>query len=131
MDDSEPSKVALEHAISLYPESDVTVLYVIDTTSAVGYGDLFTLAAESSHREERTEQLFTEAERIAAEHGTELTTVTERGVPARAIETFADDHGIDHIVMGSHCRTGFDRLFLGSVAERVVRHTPIPVTVVP
>jgi nucleotide-binding universal stress UspA family protein len=34
------------------------------------------------------------------------------------------------IVMGTHGRTGLDRLLLGSVAERVVRHAPCPVVTV-
>ncbi|MCQ4332987.1 universal stress protein [Natronomonas sp. F2-12] len=131
MDDSPPSRAALEHALSSHPDAEITVLYVVDTTHPVGYGDLFTLAAHTDHGAERSEELFEEAEQLAEEHGVELITVTEQGVPARTIAGFADEQGIDHVVMGSHCRTGVNRLFLGSVAERVVRRTSVPVTVVP
>jgi nucleotide-binding universal stress UspA family protein len=41
-----------------------------------------------------------------------------------------DEHDVDHVVMGSNGRRGVSRLVLGSVAERVVRGAPVPVTVV-
>jgi nucleotide-binding universal stress UspA family protein len=54
------------------------------------------------------------------------------GAPvAPAIVGFARDTGTDLIVMGSHGRTGFRRLVLGSVAEEVTRAAPCPVLVVP
>jgi nucleotide-binding universal stress UspA family protein len=42
----------------------------------------------------------------------------------------AEQDKSDLIVMGSHGRTGLSHVFLGSVAERVVRHAPCPVLVV-
>jgi nucleotide-binding universal stress UspA family protein len=54
------------------------------------------------------------------------------GAPvAPAIVGFARDTGTDLLVMGSHGRTGFRRLVLGSVAEAVMRSAPCPVLVVP
>jgi nucleotide-binding universal stress UspA family protein len=54
------------------------------------------------------------------------------GAPvAPAIVGFARDTGTDLIVMGSHGRTGFRRVVLGSVAEAVMRSAPCPVLVVP
>jgi len=35
------------------------------------------------------------------------------------------------IVVGTHSRKGIDRLFMGSIAENVVRHSKVPVLVVP
>jgi len=45
------------------------------------------------------------------------------------VET-AKRHGADIIVMGTHGRSGVMRAFLGSVAERVVRTSPVPVVAV-
>ena len=53
------------------------------------------------------------------------------GVPWREIIAMAKTQGADLIVMGTHGRTGFEQLFLGSVAERVVRLAPCPVLVTP
>ena len=52
------------------------------------------------------------------------------GSPAREIVDFATEEDCDLIVMGTHGRGGIDRLLLGSVAERVVRGSPIPVLTV-
>ena len=48
----------------------------------------------------------------------------------RIVETAAKLRS-DWIVMGTHGRTGLAHTFLGSVAERVVRHAPCPVLTVP
>ena len=50
--------------------------------------------------------------------------------PARAINTFAKDAGVDLIVMGTHGRGAITHLLMGSVAERVVRTAPCPVLTV-
>ncbi len=52
------------------------------------------------------------------------------GNPALEIVNYADAHGIDLIVMGTHGRTGFKAWMAGSVAERVVRFAHCPVLVV-
>ena len=50
--------------------------------------------------------------------------------PATAITVYAEQHHIDLVLMGTHGRRGVAHLFLGSVAERVVREAPCPVLVV-
>ena len=57
-------------------------------------------------------------------------TLTVSTSPAQAIVDFAKDNAIDQIVMGTHGRGGMLRMMMGSVAERVVRTAPCPVTVV-
>ena len=47
--------------------------------------------------------------------------------PARGIVEFAKQNDVDLIALSTHGRTGFKRLALGSVAEHVLRHSPIPV----
>lgn len=58
-------------------------------------------------------------------------TAVEAGSPAVQIVRYAERHGIDLIVLGTHGRTGVTRALLGSVAERVVRTAPCPVLTVP
>jgi nucleotide-binding universal stress UspA family protein len=52
------------------------------------------------------------------------------GAPSTAIVDYATDEACDLIVMGTHGRGGIDRLLLGSVAERVVRTSSVPVLTV-
>jgi nucleotide-binding universal stress UspA family protein len=56
--------------------------------------------------------------------------VVEDHAPARAICDYANAHGADLIVVGSHGRGGMERWLIGSVAERVVRHADANVYVV-
>lgn len=54
----------------------------------------------------------------------------EEGLPADAIRRVVSQAPYDLIVMGTHGRSGMNRLMLGSVTEHVVRETPIPVLAV-
>jgi nucleotide-binding universal stress UspA family protein len=52
------------------------------------------------------------------------------GDPSEEILAYIAAHGIDLVVMGTHGRKGIDKVIFGSVAERVVKSSPIPVMVV-
>jgi nucleotide-binding universal stress UspA family protein len=75
-------------------------------------------------------ELLEQAQSVADEYEVTLETESMVGRPSREINEFADEHDIDHIVIGSHGRTGVSRVLLGSVAEAVVRRAHCPVTVV-
>ena len=60
-----------------------------------------------------------------------VTHFTEYGQTADGIITCSKEFKADLIVIGTHNRTGIDRLLMGSVAEHVVRHSEVPVLVVP
>jgi nucleotide-binding universal stress UspA family protein len=60
-----------------------------------------------------------------------ITSFTEYGLTADGILKCGSEYGADMIVVGTHRRTGIGRLLLGSVAEHVVRHSTVPVLVVP
>jgi nucleotide-binding universal stress UspA family protein len=53
-----------------------------------------------------------------------------RGVAAFEILKYAQQFGADAVVMGTHGRGGLSRFFMGSVAETVLRESPVPVIVV-
>lgn len=53
-----------------------------------------------------------------------------RGDPAQGIARAIERHTPDLVVVGTHARTGIARLVLGSVAEAVLRTSPVPVLVV-
>jgi len=52
------------------------------------------------------------------------------GHPAEQICDYASEHAVDLIVIGSHGRSGFGRMLLGSVSNAVANHAPCPVTIV-
>jgi nucleotide-binding universal stress UspA family protein len=57
--------------------------------------------------------------------------VVIEGIPAREIVAYAESLPADLLVMSTHGRGGFERLFLGSVTEKVLRSTRVPVLTVP
>ncbi|MEF8840971.1 MAG: universal stress protein [Haloarculaceae archaeon] len=111
--------------------TDLHVLSVVDTRD-IG-SDL-----SSNNRTERERLLEEEAERavdsiagLARTHlSGQITTAVESGIPFQAINDYVDTHDIDLIVMGTQGRTGFERVVLGSVAERTVRTANVPVVTV-
>ena len=133
MDGSEQARDALEHTLSEHADARVTVLHVIDPARAT-YGAQAGIPTSSEEwfeaEEARAEHLFEEVRERAAEAGVEVETATEVGQPSRTIVEYAAEHDVDHVVIGSHGREGLSRILLGSVAELVIRRSPVPVTVV-
>lgn len=60
----------------------------------------------------------------------EVELVQVKGNPFGEIIQFAQEKKMDIIVMGTHGRTGIQHIMMGSVAEKVVRYSPIPVLTV-
>jgi len=52
------------------------------------------------------------------------------GEPSREIVRYAREEKIDLVLMATHGRTGLSHVLMGSVAEKVIRHSPIPVLTV-
>lgn len=63
--------------------------------------------------------------------GLQVSQLTDYGPTADGIINCSKEFGADLIVIGTHSRTGFDRFIMGSVAEKVIRESMIPVLVVP
>lgn len=134
IDESERSTKALEFALETHPTATIVALHVIDP-SDFPMGGIEAGAATEFERfredqTERAEELLENAAELAAEAGVDLETATETGRPSRTIVSYAEENDADHIVMGSHGRTGASRILLGSVAEAVTRRSSVPVTIV-
>jgi nucleotide-binding universal stress UspA family protein len=94
---------------------------------------------DDADRGEQEEQIEAEIERTvesvagrARNHlSGRIRTAVERGIPSQTITEYVDTHAIDILVMGSHGRGGLKRTLLGSVTERVLRTTNVPVIVIP
>jgi nucleotide-binding universal stress UspA family protein len=133
IDGSPQSDAALEYALGEFETAQITVLNVIDPIEA-GYTSQATVPGYSEEWFEQSktaaDELFVDAQEVADGYDVELETATEVGRPSRTIVSYAEDNDIDHIVVGSHGRSGVTRILLGSVAENVVRRSPVPVTIV-
>jgi nucleotide-binding universal stress UspA family protein len=139
MDGSPLSNEALRHALIEFPDASITVLHVVDifepgygvySDSETSYEPLMGSEEWYERAEKVSDQLFEEAEELAAEHGREISTESEIGDPKRIIVDFADEEEIDHVVVGAHGRTEKERPIFGSIAEIVARRLPVPVTLV-
>lgn len=132
-DGTPQSEVALEHVCEHHGDTRVTLLYVINPVAA-GYSaevSLPTTASEWYETErERADELLSAARETAAGYGVDAETAVEVGRPGTAIVDYVESVEADHVVLGSHGRTGVSRVLLGSVAEAVMRRSPVPVTVV-
>lgn len=132
-DGSPLARRALTCALELRPGDDVVVLHVVDPVYAVYEAELrgpSEAEAWSAEASERSEQLLEAAADLAATHDREVTTVSDVGKPKRCILDAIEAHGVDHVFLGSHGRSGVSRLVMGSTAEAVMRQSPVPVTVV-
>lgn len=134
-DDSERSTDALEFALDEHPDAKITAVHVIDPSdfyAATGMegGAMANYDAIMEHQNERAENLLDEARERGAESGVDVETDHVVGSVSRSILEYVDDNDIDHVIIGSHGRTGARRILLGSVAETVTRRSPVPVTIV-
>lgn len=130
MDDSELSQRALEYALEHHPEAEITVLHVVGGPSPMG-AIATGLALEDDLEaagKEHAKDVFEAARELAAEHDTELTTEVQLGHPTRAILNRAEE--FETVIIGSHSGSVSDQLFVGNVAQKVFRQSPVPVTVV-
>lgn len=85
------------------------------------------------HDEKRRAEGREAAERICAalaRDGVDAEATVVEGDPGTEVARYAQQRGADLIVMGSHGRTGFGRLLLGSVSENVIGQATCPVLVV-
>ncbi|WP_410764939.1 universal stress protein [Haloferax sp. DFSO60] len=128
-DGSPAVEVALPHAFGLAELYDATihVLFVADTdrdsVSVIG-GEVY-----DALEQEGIDVVDELVERIEA-RGLDGVGTVVRGSPPKAILGYIDEHGIDVVTMATHGRGGVERILLGSVTERVVRRSPVPVLTV-
>ncbi|HVJ94316.1 MAG TPA: universal stress protein [Labilithrix sp.] len=131
VDFSEPSNRALEVAIDLAKQYDasLTVLHVFDVPLAyAGMGmspiDLLTPMVEAARKQLDATLAETRGSISSA------TAILAQGTPWREILDAIPQRHADLIVMGTHGRRGVGRALLGSVTEKVVRLSPVPVLTV-
>ncbi|MFP4632919.1 MAG: universal stress protein [Halobacteriota archaeon] len=131
-DGSEGVTRAVEHALSIADKYDATahVLYVVNTStySSLPADSNWETIIDALHEEGETST--DEVGEQFEQRGVAVEREVAEGVPHKSILEYADEHDVDLIVMGTHGKTGLDRLLLGSVTEKVVRASETPVLTV-
>jgi nucleotide-binding universal stress UspA family protein len=129
-DFSPHAEQALQEALALATRDKAHVLLVhVLPLLTFAWGEEWALAQtdlEDKIRTDAEEQLAA----IAAQHPGLMETCVRWGDPSTAICLVAKERQSDLIVMSTHGRTGLARVFIGSVAERVVRYAPCAVLIV-
>jgi len=126
----EGAAAVLDHVLDIAATHDATlyVVYVADTTheSVTRVGGTVVDALEREG-----EQIVEETAQRAERRGVSTVTDVLQGGVSGTITAYAEEHDVDIVAMPTHGRTGIKRVLLGSVTEKVVRTTPVPVLVVP
>ncbi|APW98963.1 universal stress protein [Halobiforma lacisalsi AJ5] len=130
-DGSDTVAETLSHALPIAADNDATVhaLYVVDSriTAAASDGD----ADVESTLESEGEAAITEVQDRAANAGLDAVGEIRKGTPAKTILEYADEQGIDLIVIGTRGKSPREKVVsMGSVSERVVDSASVPVFVV-
>lgn len=134
IDFSEPSDKALQHALALGKRLGANVVavhawqlpvYAVPDGVAVFGPEVVAEITDGLQK-----QLAGTLEKNRTE-GVKLEGKLVAGSPVEAVLEVAKDVGAEYVVIGTHGRTGVARLVIGSVAERLVRLSTVPVVVVP
>ena len=131
VDSSEYSMKAAKKGLELAHqlEAKAALIFVIDRSKAIGNIDAGIIQEQALIiLKKEAEQALDELSEMY--NGNELMRFMPEGNPEEDIIKTAENWNADLLVMGTHGRTGLKRLFMGSVAERVIRHSVIPVMVV-
>lgn len=131
-DGSEETERAVEHAAELAAihGASLHAVYVVNTASFTSLPMETSWEGINDVLRDEGEGALERVREIASERGVSVEPVLIEGSPSREIARYAEDENCDLIVMGTHGRGGINRLLLGSVAERVVRSSSVPVLTV-
>ena len=129
-DFSETSAAAVSYAIALARRFNARLTFLhVGTSAQEAFDTEFPIGLEDAREDairERLLKIVTPQEQV--EFAPQF--VVRPGSPASEIVRFADEHGADLIVMGTHGRGLVGHVVMGSVAEKVVRTSPCPVLTV-
>lgn len=132
VDFSMPSKNALEYALPLIEQfgAKLTLMHVVEPGPLPAFATAF---PPPMAKDDAADMCLNQLELLIKQNALDpkrVKTVVCRGRAAYEITSMARRLKADLIIMSTHGCTGLKHTFLGSTAERVVRHAPCPVLVV-
>lgn len=127
-----PSKQAFEYALKLAAnhEAAVHALHVVAPVIPAAYGAPFSVADLTADLEKESRRLLKKLQLDAAKSGVRVSVDVRVGDIDLEIRRAIDKDKADLVVMGTHGRRGFEKLVMGSVTERMLRHCPVPLITV-
>jgi nucleotide-binding universal stress UspA family protein len=131
-DGSDALTDALDHGLDLAERHDAEVrgVYVVDHRQYLGAPEDVQADLKETLTHEGEAAIATIEER-ALEHDLDVVSEIREGVPYKEVLACAEENDADAIVIGTHGKTGRDRIAtLGSVTERVIKGADVPVLVV-
>jgi nucleotide-binding universal stress UspA family protein len=129
LDGSKSSRKALQAAVDLSRKlnAKVTTLTVVHLPDfSLGGGEV----EELEQAEKYYQPLLQEVRAYGSTLGCDITTVILKGHPTEQLLQYAEDNQVDLIVIGTRGLGGFKKLLMGSVAQKVVSYSKIPVMVI-
>ena len=132
VDFSEYSNDVLKVAYSLAKRIDASVTLVTIINKFIEYMPVDTGESFADEWEARQHIANTHLNKVKQAHPEiETEAISFIGDPKEDIIDLAIEHRACFIVMGTHGRTGLSNLLMGSTAEYIIRHSPVPIIVVP
>jgi nucleotide-binding universal stress UspA family protein len=131
-DGSEYTKEAVKKGLSLAKmlNAEVIGLYVVDVSPIVPMSLDETAFPMVDFLRNEGDEVLEKLKKQAEDMGVKIKTIKKEGIPADEIVETAKEEDVDLIVIGTLGRSALEKLLLGSVAEKVIRHAPCPVFVV-
>jgi nucleotide-binding universal stress UspA family protein len=119
--------------ILLHVVADYTYYSSLDYSPVLGFDSFSNLGAIQTNTVLELQNAAKDyLEKIKSQLGdNSIQTLIKEGDSGDAILEAADDSKADVIVMGTHGRRGLDKILMGSVAEKVMRHSKIPLFIIP
>lgn len=131
-DGSDTANAALRYAVERFPNASIELFHVVEP-----FAEHTDAGAEDSQRRwfqkatNYANEVFEIAQTVLEDYDRSIKMEWRYGRPGHVIVDRVNEGDFDYVIMGSHGRSGIERMLLGSVAETTLRRSPVPVTIIP
>jgi nucleotide-binding universal stress UspA family protein len=141
LDGSDLAESVLPHVKAIASGSQVMQVVLVRVVDPLGYPIMVRVHGEFGIPDKKGEQIQQERNKAAETYlqkvekqlkaeGLEISSAVLEGEIAETLIHYATENSVDLIVMTTHGRSGISRWLLGSVADRMVSHSCVPVLMV-